>query len=177
MCIEFKWSTLLQLRTHAEGRFLERERPSRELVSHDTRDARGLRHNLFLGDQGSLFVDENDIVWNKRADYFFQSESTAILGHLTMQSYSPRLLVSLHTAGMEQKKERLSFLTPPPLWTEFPGDFFAGFLQAPSLFDHKRLLIYGLYVYSFCKYKVISIEWSAYQARKEPAVSSLYVTA
>ena len=132
---------------------------------------------LFHRDQGSLFVDENDVVWNKRADYFFQSESTAILDHLTMQSYSPRLLVSLHTAGMEQKKERLSFLTPPPLWIEFPSDFFVGFLQAPSLFGHKRLPIYGPCVYSFCKCKVISIEWSAYQARKEPDVSSLYVTA
>ena len=70
----------------------------------------------------------------------------------------PWLLVSLHTAGMEGKNRRLSFLTPPPLWIEFPGDFFAGFLQAPSLFDHRRLLICGLYVYSFCKCKVISVE-------------------
>ena len=69
----------------------------------------------------------------------------------------PWLLVSLHTAGME-KKGRLPFLTPPPLWIEFRGDFFAGFLQAPSLFDHRRLLIYGPCVYSFCKCKVISIE-------------------
>ena len=58
----------------------------------------------------------------------------------------------------QQKNRRLSFLTPPPLWIEFPGDFFAGFLQAPSLFDHRRLPIYGLYVYSFCKCKVISVE-------------------
>lgn len=70
----------------------------------------------------------------------------------------PRLLVSLHTVGMEEKNRRLSFLTPPPLWIEFRGDFFAGFLQAPSLFDHRRLPIYGLYVYSFCKCKVIRVE-------------------
>ena len=118
MCIEFKWSTLLQLRTHAEGRFLERERPSRELVSHDTRDARGLRHNLFLGDQGSLFVDENDVVWNKRADYFFQSESTAILGHLTMQSYSLGYL-SRFTQLVWKKKDDYRFLPLLPCELNF----------------------------------------------------------
>ena len=113
---------------------------------------------LFHRDQGSLFVDENDVVWNKRADYFFQSESTAILGHLTMQSYSLGYLSRFTQLAWNKKKERLSFLTPPPLWIEFPGDFFAGFWQAPSLFDHRRLLIYGPCVYSFCKCKVISVE-------------------
>ena len=87
-------------------------------MSHDTRDARGLRHNLFLGDQGSLFVDENDVVWNKRADYFFQSESTAILGHLTMQSYSLGYL-SRFTQLVWKKKDDYRFLPLLPCELNF----------------------------------------------------------
>ena len=116
-----------------EGRFLERERPSRELASHDTRDARGLRHNHFPRDQGSHFVHENDVVWNKRPDYFFQSESTAMLGHLTMQSNSLDCLSRFTQLVWKEKTGDSRFLPLLPCELNF---------QAISLQVSCRLLHY-----------------------------------
>ena len=173
MCIDFKRSTLLKLRI--EGRFLWCERPSWELASHGTRRARTKAQPLSQGPEFNFrswqwrCLEQTSWLLLSRREY-------CDIGPIDNAKLFPPSTACIASHSWYGKNRRLSFLTPPPLWIEFPGDFFAGLLQAPSLFDHRRLLIYGLYVYSFCKCKVISTEWSEYEARKVPDVSFLYVT-